>query len=133
MVLSSTLFTSCTKEYHEWEDETLFGINKLKAHSSFFAVESEELLNYKPEHSKFIQKLNGSWKFNLSMNPSERPINFYDSAYSVDKWDNILVPSNWEVLGYDQPHYLDVDYPFKPNPPYIPKDYNPVGSYKTEL
>ena len=38
--LSSTLFTSCTKEYHEWEDETLFGINKLKAHSSFFAVES---------------------------------------------------------------------------------------------
>jgi beta-galactosidase len=67
------------------------------------------------------------------MNPSERPINFYDSTYSVDKWDNILVPSNWEVLGYDQPHYLDVDYPFKPNPPYIPKDYNPVGSYKTEF
>jgi hypothetical protein len=47
MVLSSTLFTSCTKEYHEWEGETLFGINKLKSHSSFFAVESlsDEKLN----------------------------------------------------------------------------------------
>jgi len=40
MVFSTTLFTSCTKEYHEWEDETLFSINKLKAHSSFFVVES---------------------------------------------------------------------------------------------
>jgi len=47
MVLSLTLFTSCTKEYHEWGEETLFSINKLKAHSSFFAVESlpDEKLN----------------------------------------------------------------------------------------
>tara|TARA_B110000444_G_C18668158_1_gene513954 strand:+ start:287 stop:526 length:240 start_codon:yes stop_codon:yes gene_type:complete len=40
MILLSTLFTSYTKEYHDWDDETLFGINKLKAHSSFFVVES---------------------------------------------------------------------------------------------
>ena len=134
ITLTILLFSSsCIKEYHEWEDESIFGINKLNAHTSFYAVESEELLEKIPENSQFIQNLNGNWKFNLSKNPSERPVYFYKNSFSTDSWDKIPVPSNWEVLGYDQPHYLDVDYPFKPNPPFIPIEYNPVGSYKTNF
>jgi hypothetical protein len=62
------------QEHHDWEDESIFGINKLKPHTSFFAVETEELLNKTPESSQFIQNLNGSWKFNydaLYLNEAE--------------------------------------------------------------
>ena len=45
ITLTILLFSSsCIKEYHEWEDESIFGINKLNSHTSFYAVESEELL-----------------------------------------------------------------------------------------
>ena len=37
---------------------------------------------------------------------------------------------NWEAQGYDKPHYRDVNYPFIPNPPFVPHDHNPVGSFK---
>ena len=132
-LLAVCLCSSMTyaQEHHDWEDESIFGINKLKPHTSFFAVETEELLNKTPESSQFIQNLNGTWKFNLAINPSERPIHFYKTDYSTESWDDIPVPSNWEALGYDQPHYLDVDYPFEPEPPFLPNDYNPVGAYKT--
>jgi len=135
LFLPTYLFSSVAigQTHHDWEDESVFGINKLESHTSFFSVEAESLLNKTPEHSDFIQNLNGVWKFNLAINPSERPMDFYKTDYSTTSWDYIPVPANWEVLGYDQPHYLDVDYPFKPNPPYLPKNYNPVGSYKTNF
>ena len=44
------------------------------------------------------------------------------------------MPSNWQVHGYDRPIYLNIPYPWAPDnpqPPVIPPDYNPVGSYRT--
>ncbi len=44
------------------------------------------------------------------------------------------MPSNWQLQGYDKPIYLNTRYPWapeNPNPPTIPPDYNPVGSYRT--
>jgi beta-galactosidase len=43
------------------------------------------------------------------------------------------VPSNWEVLGYGIPIYLDAGYAFKPNPPFVPRDDNPIGSYRRDF
>lgn len=40
----------------------------------------------------------------------------------------IRVPSNWQILGYDQHQYTNVRYPFPLNPPFIDKD-NPCGVY----
>jgi len=135
LFISIYLFSSVAigQTHHDWEDESIFGINKLEPHTSFFSVETERLLNKTPESSDFIQNLNGIWKFNLAITPSERPADFYKTDYSTTSWDDIPVPANWETLGYDQPHYLDVDYPFEPNPPFLPKNYNPVGSYKTNF
>ena len=50
-------------------------------------------------------------------------------------WDNIRVPLNWEMAGYDVPVYNNVGYPFHNNPPFIKAfddnfDKNPVGSYR---
>ena len=74
--------------------------------------------------------LNGIWKFNHVMKPSDRPLDFYKNDYDVSQWDDIDVPSNWQMRGYDFPIYTNIIYPFPKNAPYIPDNFNPVGSYK---
>ena len=54
--------------------------------------------------------LNGVWKFNYVPRSEERPMNFFQS--DVSDWDDILVPSNWEMKGYDIPIYRNVGYTF---------------------
>ena len=75
----------------------------------------------------------------------QRPTDFMAADFNATTWDNIDVPSNWELKGYGQPIYTNIVYPFTPNildstrvydwkgpqppmPPYIYRD-NPVGSY----
>ncbi len=77
-----------------------------------------------------LQSLNGMWKFKLAHNPSERPFWFFKDDYDTRKWDEIKVPSNWELEGYDYPIYTNVKFPHAKTPPTIQDDYNPVGSYK---
>jgi beta-galactosidase len=82
--------------------------------------------------------LSGSWKFNWVKQPSERPVNFYQTNYDVSAWKEITVPSSWEMLGYGTPIYTNVTYPFKNQPSLIlpqkgytnEKEPNPVGSYR---
>jgi hypothetical protein len=40
------------------------------------------------------------------------------------------VPSNWEMQGFGDPLFRNVTTPFPPNPPFIPREYNPTGSYR---
>ena len=63
--------------------------------------------------------LNGTWKFNLVSEPKLRPTTFFQEGFDVSKWDNIPVPSNWEMQGYDHPIYCNVEYPHANTPPYI--------------
>ena len=83
--------------------------------------------------SRFIS-LNGEWFFNWSKSPEQRPKEFYKNEYSLDNWNKIPVPSNWQLHGYGLPIYTNIKYTFSfyddPNPPDIPDGYNPVGSYK---
>ena len=59
-----------------------------------------------------------------------RPEFFYRNDYDISDWDNITVPANWELEGYGVPIYTNIVYPFPLNPPFVDRDYNPVGSYK---
>ena len=85
--------------------------------------------------SSFYKSLNGEWHFNFVKSPSERPVDFYKTGYDVSAWDKIKVPGNWELQGHGKPIYVNHPYEFSlestPTPPYIPVDYNPVGSYRT--
>ena len=73
--------------------------------------------------------LDGTWKFLYSKNNEECPSDFHQLGYSTRKWKNIQVPGSWELQGFDAPIYTDTRYPFTPNPPFVPTDYNPVGAY----
>lgn len=124
----------CTNQnhtHHDWEDESITEINKLPGRSDYFPFESRELAEEgNKEKSERYLSLDGKWKFNWVRKPSDRPKKFYEFGFSDSEWELIDVPGNWERLGYGVPHYLDVNYPFEANPPYIHNDYNPVGSYR---
>tara|TARA_Y100001968_G_scaffold333480_1_gene396549 strand:+ start:2869 stop:6105 length:3237 start_codon:yes stop_codon:yes gene_type:complete len=117
----------------EIENPLIVEENKLAPRSTFFNFESKKLaLKGDPEKSKYFASLNGNWKFKWVRDPADRPKNFYKSRFNDRRWDDILVPSNWELNGYGVPIYLNHPYEFSydPDPPKIPEGYNPVGSYR---
>ena len=69
--------------------------------------------------------LDGTWKFLFSKNNDLCPKDFHKPGFSTRKWGKIEVPGSWELQGFDAPIYTDTRYPFPPNPPYVPTDYNP--------
>ncbi len=136
-------------ESPKWEDETVFAENKENGVATYMPYENEAAMLAdkayydtpwtEPINNRYMT-LNGTWKFNLVSQPSERPLDFYKEDFDVEAWDNIPVPSNWEMQGYDKPIYNNVAYPHSNTPPSIKahpthnpggKNYgiNPVGSY----
>ena len=116
------------------ENPEMVQVNKLPARASFFPYESVNAANVnEPSESENYFSLNGTWKFNWSRKPADRPVDFYMNSFNTNSWDEITVPSNWEIEGYGVPIYTNIPYPFSftetPTPPEIPEDYNPVGSY----
>ena len=113
-----------------WEDPLICGINRAAARSTAWSFETlEDALSCDRNNSSRVILLNGEWDFYFAIKPDEAPKDFYQSR--VTGWDKIEVPSNWEMKGYDIPIYKGALYPFRPiNPPYVPRDYNAVGSYQ---
>ena len=142
------LFFSCfafSQEKNDWENQEVFQINRCTPRATFFpysntkAMMSEETFNYpwiSPMKADLIS-LNGKWDFHFSPSANERPSESDMFTKGNLKWESINVPSCWEMLGYDSPLYVNVDYPFENNPPYIDvkEQYkglygeNPVGTY----
>lgn len=117
-----------------WEDPTVIGLNKEPGHCTLMPyADVAGALECRRQTSTFYRSLNGKWKFNWVNKPADRPTGFYKPDYDVSAWNEIPVPSNWQMHGYGRPIYLNVTYPFPANPPYIPHDYNPVGSYRREF
>lgn len=116
----------------EWENPKIISLNSEKPHATFTHFNSESLNTLKHNLHHYIS-LNGMWKFNWVSKPVDRPKEFYLENYDTSKWDDILVPSNWQMKGYGYPIYTNIKYPFPKNAPHIPHDNNPVGSYKRKF
>jgi beta-galactosidase len=119
----------------EWQDPTVTGRNRLPARATILPYATpEQALAGTREASPFFRSLNGRWKFHYVDRPADRPRDFFRADFDDREWKEIDVPSNWQLRGYDKPIYLNTRYPWAPEdpqPPYIPPDYNPVGSYRT--
>jgi len=121
-------------EVPDWENPDVIGINKEPAHCTLIPYgDARAALGCNREASPFYKSLNGEWKFNWVRKPADRPMDFYKAGYDVSGWKEIPVPANWQMHGYGRPIYLNIRYPFPANPPHIPHDYNPVGSYRRQL
>ena len=115
-------------QYAYIENPELFQENTLNAHASFIFDTQEEGRQITENPNYLI--LNGDWLFHHSMVPEERPVDFYQTTYNTGDWATIPVPGDWQMYDYDYPIYTNWKYPFKPNKPNVPRDFNPVGSYK---
>ncbi len=123
-------------ERYDWENERVFRVNTEPGHHIFIPHPSKESAS-SGNDSPYCISLNGKWKFYWSKKPSERPVEFYEPSYDISEWDELPVPSNWQMHGYGIPIYTNVRYPSSVktgrNTPRIDHDYNPVGSYRYEF
>ena len=129
-------FSSGASTVNDWENPEVFGRNKEAPHCRIIPCTDKEMAVKSldaPHISPYYRSLNGTWKFFWVRVPGQRPEGFYREDFCVDGWTDIDVPGNWEVQGYGIPLYTDEPYPFKPNPPKVPHDYNPVGSYRRDF
>ena len=114
----------------DWENLEVSSINTEKAHASYIPYSSLVEAEARGA-STMVKNLNGDWKFKYLKNPSLIPNKFYEDKFSLSGWNDIKVPGNWQLQGnYDPPVFTNIKYPFEPNPPFVPKDYNPIGLYK---
>ena len=128
------------------ENEQKFEDQKLPAHATFIPYSStSQMMQDKcyampwltPERADYLL-LNGEWKFRYTADWKQgkpEAKDFYADNADVSAWDDIKVPLNWEMAGYDVPVYNNVGYPFHNDPPRIKAmddnfDKNPVGSYR---
>ncbi|MCB9137836.1 MAG: DUF4981 domain-containing protein [Caldilineaceae bacterium] len=126
---------------HDWENPRVFGINKEPPAATLmpYADRTQALAGHRLA-SPFCRLLNGAWRFTHRPNPAAVEPGFEAPDYDDGGWDEIPVPSNWQMLGdvaggrpaYDPPHYTNVTYPFPIDRlPGVPEDDNPVGLYRT--
>ena len=114
----------------EWDDPTITDLGAEPPRASFVLhTDIAGALSYDDQASPYVKSLNGTWKFNWSRKPADRPVDFYQRDYDVTGWDDIQVPGDWQFQGYGVPYYANINYPFEADFPMAPKDYNPVGSY----
>lgn len=77
---------------------------------------------YIPKGISEYTLLNGIWDFAFFEDN-------YDLPTKAEKWDKIKVPSCWQLEGYENPNYCNINYPFPVDPPFVP-DKNPCGVYR---
>ena len=77
---------------------------------------------YIPMGKSEYNLLNGKWNFKYF----SRDVDLCDD---ISDWDEIPVPSCWQILGYENPNYTNINFPYPCDPPYVPND-NPCGVYE---
>jgi len=116
----------------DWENPAVFNVNKEPPHATLIPyADVKTAVRGDRATSPNFQSLDGTWKFQWSATPGDRPADFYRADFDIADWAEIPVPSNWQLHGWGLPIYVNIRYPFSPaKPPKIPHDNNPVGSYR---
>ncbi|MCF2495489.1 glycoside hydrolase family 2 TIM barrel-domain containing protein [Dyadobacter chenhuakuii] len=129
-------FQSHAQAVPEWQDPQVFGVNTEKPRADFIPYPDEKSALLMDKKASSARSLNGTWKFRWASHPSKAIPNFFDPNMQDAGWDNIPVPSNWQVTGaregrkYDAP-VSNNKLAFKATPPRINADTNAVGMYRT--
>ena len=130
LIISIIFYNVLNSQYREWEDLSVFSVNTEDPHATFYPFSSENnLLNLDLTKSELYKSLNGTWNFKLFSNADSLPEMFFSNNFNKSDWQKIPVPSNWQFHSDDFPLYTNIVYPYEINPPYMPKEYNPIGLY----
>ncbi|WP_219834183.1 glycoside hydrolase family 2 TIM barrel-domain containing protein [Paenibacillus sp. R14(2021)] len=116
-----------------WEDLNVLQVNRQSPRAYYIPYADEQSAKSgKRGQSPYYQTLNGSWKFQYHRTVHAVEEAFYEEAADISAWDDLIVPSCWQMKGYDQLQYTNFNYPFPCDPPYVPED-NPAGLYVREF
>ena len=105
---------------NEWESPEHVAHNKEQPRSTFYSFQDvDSARKVLPEASSFWKSLDGQWKFSWVKHPDLRPKDFFKPSFNVSGWDDIIVPSNWNLIGlkenqkYGTPIYCNQPVIFK--------------------
>ncbi|MHB1787002.1 MAG: glycoside hydrolase family 2 TIM barrel-domain containing protein, partial [Acidimicrobiales bacterium] len=116
-----------------WVTPELTGVNRLVMRPTLIPFPDRETARgAKREGSTWYRCLNGLWRFQLYDRPEAAPLDFAEADLDDSAWDEVAVPGNWTMQGYDRPHYTNVVMPFGQRPPEVPYD-NPTGLYRRRV
>lgn len=127
------------QEVMDWENPLALWQNKEAPRASFVSYpDAEAAKSQDRTRSNTYMLLNGDWKFQFSPKPASRPAEFFKEEFNDSSWGTIPVPSNWEIQGHGIAIYTNVKYPWlmgnnRPNPPFVDRENNPVGSYRRKF
>ena len=135
VVLSVAALAATAQTWGEWQDPEVNAVNRAPLHTNYFAFESADAARCgNRELSSNFMTLNGTWKFNWVADADARPADFWKADYDDGDWATMPVPGVWELNGYGDPIYVNIQYPwtnyYKDNPPLVPVEGNHVGSYR---
>ncbi|MBQ7494826.1 MAG: discoidin domain-containing protein [Bacteroidaceae bacterium] len=158
MTILSGCLPALSQTLTEWDNVSVTNLNRLRAHTLDIPVASvsEAAAAYTPtnalEASPWFLSLNGTWKFKWVGTPEQAHKTFFQDSFNASGWDDIEVPSSWQVYGlrhnkqWDKPLYCNTGYPFSYDSntwsvmadrpgwfTYKDSKKNPVGSYRREF
>lgn len=109
----------------DWQNQTITHLNRLAAHPTFASWRN---LRAARENQPSAQRrlLDGQWQFAYARSPFEVDASWLESDLAESH--STVVPSNWQMAGYDAPIYTNVRYPIETTPPRVPEE-NPTGCY----
>lgn len=116
----------------EWQNPRVTGVNTLPGHATAISYPDEERARQaRDRDSPRFLSLDGIWRFHFAATPAQAPA-IAEPRLDDSSWRPINVPGNWELQGWGVAIYTNYVYPFEPvDPPRVPLDDNPVGSYRT--
>ena len=100
----------------EWQCPDSLAYNKEQPRATFAMFpDIESARKVLPENSPYWMSLDGDWKFKWVKEPSLRSKDFYKPDFDTSGWDDIKVPSNWNIVGlqkdgslkYGKPIYVN--------------------------
>lgn len=112
-----------------YEDLSVLHENTMPVRAYFIPASKrmDNLVEHREESDR-MQLLNGTWKFQYFNSIYDVQEPFFEKDYDTENFDEIQVPSVWQMAGYDTHQYTNIRYPFPFDPPYVPQDI-PCGTY----
>ena len=117
----------------DWQDQGVLERCRLSGRTTFVPFpDVARARSHDPSLAPASRSLSGRWRFHLAPRPGAVPSGFSRADFADEEWDEIPVPSHWQLHGYGRPQYTNVAYPFPVDPPRVPSE-NPTGCYRREV
>lgn len=118
-------------DYGKVTSPLIFAENRVAAHSDHTCYASIEEL--KEKRNSFRHSLDGLWKFAYARNYQAAIKGFEAADYDCKTWEDIKVPAHIQMEGYDNPQYVNTQYPWDGweniKTGEVPAEFNPTASY----